>query len=441
MPRFTDSDDVSWGFTPAERSRTRAAIEQLTSLRAARAALDAQEAQLLSGVMGIALDQVARDPHGSAHAFPVRSMAVELALALRESPRAMQSRMDRAHELVERFPATHAALRAGRITERHAREIAAAGADLRDDDARGAYEADAARVAEHTTPQRTKAAARQIAEQHHPVSLAERHERARADRAVSLDDLPDGQAMLTIVGPAVPIHAAYDRLTGCGQAVKRDRRAVTRALDGIEPAPEDPAYVKYTDDRHLAQLRADIALDLLLTAEPSGHDLDKAITATVEIVIPVATLTGLDDAPALLGGSGPIDPDTARRLAAGTAGWERLFLDPDTGALLTVDHYTPTAAQRRFLLARDKTCRVPGCETKAKHCDIDHVVPYSRGGPTDVTNLWPVCEGHHTMKHHAPWGFEQLAHGGTRIHSPAGYDYTYGPTPILYIGGGGPAPF
>ena len=70
----------------------------------------------------------------------------------------------------------------------------------------------------------------------------------------------------------------------------------------------------------MAQLRADIATDLLLTAGPqdcvAGSGL-AAIRATVQITIPVLTMTGAGTEPCLLAGYGPIDPDTARALAAG----------------------------------------------------------------------------------------------------------------------------
>ncbi|GAA1728831.1 HNH endonuclease signature motif containing protein [Microbacterium paludicola] len=434
MPKFADSDGLTWGFTSGEKARTRAGVERLKEIRAERARLDAQEAAELAALNSIAVGQLERMPSHSDYAFPIRSMATELALALRESPRAMQGRMERAAELVEKFPATHAALAAGRITDRHAREITAAGIGIPGPEARAAYETEVVALAEKTTPHRTKETAALAAERHHPDALAVRHEKARAERRVFLDDLPDGQSMLAIIGNAVVIHGAYDRLTAGARAVKRDRRRVTRELDGIEPAPQSPDAAKYHDDRHLGQLRADLALDLLLTGIPTGHDIEQDIRATVEVTIPVTTLIGLDDGPALLAGYGPIDPDTARRLAGTTAGWERIFLDPDTGALLTVDHYTPTAAQRRYLLARDKTCRVPGCETKAKHCDLDHTIPYSAGGVTDVDNLNCVCEQHHMLKHHAPWRWQNLGHGRTRITSPCGYDYTEGP-PLIYTGG------
>ncbi|MER7797981.1 DUF222 domain-containing protein [Microbacterium sp. NPDC096154] len=455
MTRFMDADDLGWGFTPAERIRTRTAIERLRSVRRERARLDAEEARVLAEVTDIALGQLARDPNASVHRFPLRSMATELALALRESPRAMQRRMERAHDLVTRFPAAHAALAQGRVTARHTQEIVAVGADLREDAARAAYEAEITAMAERSTPGRTRALAARVAEKHQPTTLVERHEIARSERRVWVADLPDGMAELGMVAPAVVVHAVFDRLTALARAVHRDRPAAAMRADGSAGGPHDNHAADnhaadnhaadlhaadLRDDRRLAQLRADLAADLLVSGAPSGHDVERSIAATVEITIPATTLSGLDDGLALLAGSGPLDAATARRLAGHAIGWERLFVNPDTGALLTVDRYTPTAAQRRYLLARDRTCRVPGCVTKAKHSDIDHTVPYSRGGPTEIGNLAALCEAHHTLKHHSPWRVRQLGGGRLLWHSPAGYDYLDIP-PVLIDTGTPSAPF
>jgi hypothetical protein len=42
---------------------------------------------------------------------------------------------------------------------------------------------------------------------------------------------------------------------------------------------------------------------------------------------------------------------------------------------------------RRFIRKRDGHCRFPGCTRNAKHCEPDHIIPYSRGGPTAPWNL------------------------------------------------------
>ncbi|QNG35219.1 DUF222 domain-containing protein [Geodermatophilaceae bacterium NBWT11] len=57
-----------------------------------------------------------------------------------------------------------------------------------------------------------------------------------------------------------------------------------------------------------------------------------------------------------------------------------------------VDGYEPSAAQVRFVQARDRHCRFPGCARPAEYTDLDHVVPRDHddptaGGPTCVTNL------------------------------------------------------
>ncbi|KQY99334.1 hypothetical protein ASD19_05550 [Microbacterium sp. Root53] len=194
MPRFTDADASGWEFTPGELARTREIVERLKAIRVERAGLDAEEAALQAEAMGIAIDQMGRMPDASVYEFPVRSMAAELALATRESPRAVQGRMDRAHTLVTRFPATHAALGEGRITSRHAQVIAEAGADLDEDAVRAAFESEILPLAEKATPHRTKALAARVAEKYQPVSATVRHEEARERRGVWVEDQPDGQA-------------------------------------------------------------------------------------------------------------------------------------------------------------------------------------------------------------------------------------------------------
>ena len=77
------------------------------------------------------------------------------------------------------------------------------------------------------------------------------------------------------------------------------------------------------EDRTLAQLRADVLADLLANGETALSG-PRAGRPSVAITIPVMTMLGHDDAPAILDGYGPIDLDTARRLAG-----EAIQLDPD----------------------------------------------------------------------------------------------------------------
>ncbi|SDY18303.1 hypothetical protein SAMN05661080_02607 [Modestobacter sp. DSM 44400] len=86
-----------------------------------------------------------------------------------------------------------------------------------------------------------------------------------------------------------------------------------------------------------------------------------------------------------------------------------------------VDRYEPTPAQRRFVHARDHTCRHPGCRRRAGRTDIDHVIPHDDGGPTDCTNLCCLCRRHHRIKTHAPgWSYRMSPDGGLEVTTPSG---------------------
>ncbi|WP_460683072.1 HNH endonuclease signature motif containing protein [Modestobacter lapidis] len=93
-----------------------------------------------------------------------------------------------------------------------------------------------------------------------------------------------------------------------------------------------------------------------------------------------------------------------------------------------VDRYTPTPAQRRYVRARDRTCRHPGCRRPAARTDLDHVVPHGAGGPTDCANLCCLCRRHHRLKTHAPgWRFTMTPDGILSVTTPSGVTRTTRP--------------
>jgi len=62
----------------------------------------------------------------------------------------------------------------------------------------------------------------------------------------------------------------------------------------------------------------------------------------------------------------------------------------------------PTAL-KKWLWARDETCRAPGCNRPATRCDIDHTRRYEHQGPTEPENLVCYCRGHHGAKDDGCW--------------------------------------
>lgn len=356
----------------------------------------------------------------------VRVVAAELGAALRVSDRTIQRRMVAAEVKVDRFPAVWAAQGAGQISASHARVIVDAGERIEETGARAAYAQRMVAFAEGESPNRTRVVAERIAEQCRPRSLQERHEDAREQRSAWVKDHPDAMAELGLYGPAVLVHAAFERLTGMGKEVKK-RTSPGAGGEGPDAEP-----------RTLGQLRADLALDLLLTGAPAGHDTPDgmlaAVTGHVAVTVPVLTLMGPGDeagsAPAAeLTGRSPIDPATARMLAGAASGWDRVLTDPISGELLAVDRYRPSEHLKRHLRARDERCRFPGCGTPARDADLDHTLDAAHGGPTEDGNLSALCRRHHVLKHHSLWKVKQIGGGLLEWTSPAGRSYVDRPPP------------
>ncbi|MFT4305806.1 MAG: HNH endonuclease signature motif containing protein [Microbacterium sp.] len=140
----------------------------------------------------------------------------------------------------------------------------------------------------------------------------------------------------------------------------------------------------------------------------------------VHVTIPVLTLAGVSRGPAIVPGHGPVDTDTARRLAAKAPRWERVMTDPYTGAVLAVDRYRVPADLSRFLRARDERRRFPGCGRTVGGCDVDHTHDAALGGTTSAGNLAHLCRRHHTLKHHTAWPVRQLGDGVLEWTAPTG---------------------
>jgi hypothetical protein len=85
--------------------------------------------------------------------------------------------------------------------------------------------------------------------------------------------------------------------------------------------------------------------------------------------------------------------------------------------------YTPSAGLARFVRCRDMTCRFPGCDEPADHCDIDHTIPYPVG-PTCASNLKCLCRKHHLLKTFCDWLDRQLPDGTVIWTAPSGQTYT-----------------
>ncbi|MBZ5736643.1 HNH endonuclease signature motif containing protein [Nocardioides mangrovi] len=72
-----------------------------------------------------------------------------------------------------------------------------------------------------------------------------------------------------------------------------------------------------------------------------------------------------------------------------------------------VERHDPPAWMRELVILRDRHCVFPGCQTDARSCDLDHVIPHEDGGPTSPSNLAALCRHHHRAKTRHRWRYQR----------------------------------
>ncbi|HXZ65556.1 MAG TPA: HNH endonuclease signature motif containing protein, partial [Streptosporangiaceae bacterium] len=82
--------------------------------------------------------------------------------------------------------------------------------------------------------------------------------------------------------------------------------------------------------------------------------------------------------------------------------------------------YAWPAGLRHLIEARQRTCAAPGCRRAAARCDLNHTIPYDRGGPTCECNGAPLCRKHHRAKHAPGWRLTQDQPGVMTWRLPSG---------------------
>ncbi|QAY72026.1 HNH endonuclease [Agromyces protaetiae] len=376
-----------------ERSIRIAQAEQLRLVRRAR-----ETAALLEGV---------HDGSTSTdREFATRSFIAELATAL-VVPEVRASGMLGDAVCLERLPETSAAFARGDLGLAHVQAVieATSGASAA---LSARLEAEAIERAPRQTPPALRRALRRFRERFEPVPLEERRAAAERDRRVCVEPARDGMAWLSVFMRAERAYAIKDRL---------DALAADAADASSSPV----------DTRTRAQRCADIAANLLLAGALAEGEFAAVtqpglVKPRVLVTVPVFTLMGLSEEPADLDGYGPIDADTARRLAADAPSFTRILTHPETGAFLSYGRttYRVPADLAGYLAVRDGGCRFPGCGRRARESDIDHTVDWARGGETRHDNLAHLCRSHHRLKHHTRWRMEQETGGVVRWRGPSG---------------------
>ena len=393
----------------------------------------------------------------------------ELAAALRLSPATAQARIDSARLLCGPLNATHIAQSEGRITPSHVTIIVSAAARLRgvwdDDEAtRAAFNDTCDRlqrrvlpVAMRSTLAHTRRAAKHAAIAVDPIEAQRRRLRSLSTRDVFVIDELDGVSTLIARMATEHAHACLsvitDRANRCewpdprsapssngGGSVPMsagELRSLTLAsilLDGVPERRSFETAGSIPESRPAAIASRVTDLDSRITRPtPGATRLLPRPSAAINLVIDLPTLLSLRDGTAELVGAGAIPAEVARELLDDSV-IRRIIAEPTTGELLDYGRRTYAVPERlrEFIAARDRTCRFPGCGTSAARCQVDHAIPWSRGGETNRDNLGALCIRHHQLKTHGGWSItESDSHGGCTWVSPQGRRYEHVPTAIV----------
>ncbi|MDV2977568.1 UNVERIFIED_CONTAM: DUF222 domain-containing protein [Actinomycetes bacterium ARC8] len=346
------------------------------------------------------------------------AVAAEIGCVLALGPRAASTFLSVSHALTTTLPLTLAALHAGTISWQHALVMVDEAATL---DPAGVVALEAhfldpavpkpptAAAIGEMPAHRLRHKARTWRERHHVESIEKRHAKGVAERRVEYRPDQDGMAWLSACLPAHQALAGWNRLN-----------ALARAAQG----PNEP--------RTLTQIRTDKFAEAILTSgtsatfhadnsagngeEASDSDgagagtgaglLSPGIRAQVLVTVPVFSLMGLTEEPAVLDGFGPVPPSMARDLVAhGADSFHRVLVDPRDGAPLEIGRssYRVTKAMRNWLRLRDGQCPFPGCSNPSLDNEADHLLAWHHGGTTGISNLGQPCPKHHKLRHTTGW--------------------------------------
>ena len=346
-----------------------------------------------------------------------RGIRLELAAALRITEHAAGDLLAFAEAMVHEYPQVLESMSHARMSEQHAQILVGAVTGL-EPPLRERVLAAGIGWAETEPVGTFRRRLRALIDTVRSATLTERFQQAVTKRRVAVEPDQDGMGWLHLYAPMVAITAVHGRATAMAKAVT--------AADG--------------DARTLDQGRADVVLDLLVDGTVAAHPATaRGIKATVFVTVPVLALlhetdgdraaAGID--PPVVEGIGPIPLPVAKELAGGAAGWTRVLTHPETGMVLSVgrDQYRPPPALAKLVKWRADRCLGPGCGMPASRCDVDHNVDWALGGHTALSNLGPLCEGHHTVRHHTDWTIEQVpgTGGAIRWTSPTGRHYLVKP--------------
>jgi len=235
-----------------------------------------------------------------------------------------------------------------------------------------------------------------LAARHEAILLGRETRSAQAETFLALHDNGDGSYSGRFRIPELAGHLlsqALDRLTA-PRRLTRDHTGHP-ILDDSAPGHDGGSHVY---ERHGAAF-CELIEHLPTTGWPgnAGNGCEILVTLDLEALLTGLGAARLDTGTAITAGE-------ARRLAC-SAGLVPAVLDGSSMPLdLGRSRRLHSRTQRRVLALVHDTCAIAGCHRPFAWCEIHHLHPWHRGGPTDLATGVPLC-GHHHRRVHDP-GFD-----------------------------------
>lgn len=161
------------------------------------------------------------------------------------------------------------------------------------------------------------------------------------------------------------------------------------------------------EGRTHAQRRHDALAGILTVA--AGHDDVPRLGGAAPTLVVTVSAEDLDDplGAAFIQGGDPLDTPVGTGVARHVAcsGATQVVALDARGRLVGMGspHRVFTPHQRRAITLRDGACIIPGCDVRATWCEIHHVTPHHRGGPTHTDNGVLLCWFHHRTLDDTGW--------------------------------------
>ncbi|MGW6173767.1 DUF222 domain-containing protein [Arthrobacter sp. NPDC055138] len=382
-----------------------------------------------------------------------RGIAKQIGLARRQSAHRGGLLLGTAKALVSEMPHTLKALERGRLNERRASILVSETMCLRREDRARVDEELAGNPARlHGLGDKALTAeAKRMAYRLDPHSVVNRAAKAEADRHVSSRPEPDTMVSVRTLLPVVQgvavmaaLNREADRLRNAGDPRSRGQAMADTVFERLTGAStKDPARTEIQlvmTDRSLLQgdsepawltgygiVPAQYARDLIRL--PYNPPTKTGPPGTEQNAPPAGTEPGWKTA-----------REEARQVRMKTlrvGGLEdvwvrRLFTAPGTGQLLGMDSKARKFPDglRRMIVARDASCTGPWCDAPIRH--IDHIVAWSEGGETTLSNGRGLCEECNYAHEAEGWSARTV---GGPAHSvatttPTGHVYTSNAPPL-----------